>query len=71
VVAALRNATSLPDDSDRLSVLMRAVLTKRLTVKGFILFKDYADRYGEVANDMTAWLANGEIQYLEQIVDEL
>jgi NADPH-dependent curcumin reductase CurA len=50
---------------------MRAGLTKRLTVKGFIIFKDYADRYGEFANDMTAWLANGEIQYLEQIVDEL
>jgi NADPH-dependent curcumin reductase CurA len=65
------NATQLPEGPDRLSLLMKAILTKRLTVIGFIIFEDYADRYGEFANDMTAWLANGEIQYLEQIVDEL
>lgn len=65
------NATSLPDGPDRLSLLMRAILTKRLSVKGFIIFDDYGHRYPEFAKDMTAWLAEGKIQYLEQIVDGL
>jgi len=65
------NATSLPNGPDRLSLLMRAILTKRLSVKGFIIFDDYGDRYPEFARNMTAWLAEGKIQYLEQIVDGL
>lgn len=65
------SATSLPDGPDRLSLLMRAILTKRLTVKGFIIFDDYAERYPEFAREMTAWLAQGKIRYLEQIVDGL
>ena len=65
------NATSLPDGPDRLSLLMRTILTKRLSVKGFIIFDDYGDRYPEFAKDMTTWLADGKIQYLEQIVDGL
>ena len=65
------NATCLPEGPDRLSLLMRAILTKRLSVKGFIIFDDYGDRYPEFAMDMTTWLAEGKIQYLEQIVDGL
>lgn len=65
------NATSLPDGPDRLSLLMRAILTKRLSVKGFIIFDDYGHRYPEFAKDMAAWIAEGKIQYLEQIVDGL
>lgn len=65
------NATSLPDGPDRLSLLMGAILSKRLTVRGFIIFDDYADRYPEFAKAMTAWLAEGVIQYREQIVDGL
>jgi NADPH-dependent curcumin reductase CurA len=65
------NATGLPEGPDRLSLLMRAILTKRLTVKGFIIFDDYADRYPEFAQEMTAWLAEGKIKYLEQIVNGL
>ena len=65
------NATSLPGGPDRLSLLMRTILTKRLSVKGFIIFDDYGDRYPEFAKDITAWLADGKIQYLEQIVDGL
>lgn len=65
------NATSLPDGPDRLSLLMGTILTKRLTVRGFIIFDDYADRYPEFAKDMTTWLTEGKIQYREQIVDGL
>lgn len=65
------NATRLPDGPDRLSLLMRTILTKRLTVKGFIIFEDYGERYPEFAKDMTAWLAAGKIKYREQMVDGL
>lgn len=65
------SATGLPDGPDRTALLMRAVLTKRLTIKGFIIFDDYADRYPEFARDMTTWLTDGKIKYLEQVVDGL
>lgn len=65
------NATRLPDGPDRLSLLMRTILTKRLTVKGFIIFDDYGERYPEFAKDMAAWLAAGKIKYREQMVDGL
>ena len=65
------NTTRLPDGPDRLSLLMGAILAKRLTVRGFIIFDDYGHRYPEFSKDMTAWLAEGKIQYREQIVDGL
>ena len=68
---AYYNATSLPDGPNRIPVLMSTILIKRLTVKGFIIFEDYGDRYNEFAKDMTAWLGDGQIQYREQIVDGL
>ena len=65
------NATGLPDGPDRLSLLMSTILMKRLTVKGFIIFDDYAPRYNEFATDMTQWVADGKIEYREQLVDGL
>ena len=37
----------------------------------FISFDDYGSRYGEFAEQMGQWVAEGKIQYLEQIVDGL
>lgn len=65
------NMTSLPDGPDRMGLLMRTVLTKRLKIQGFIIFADYAPRYGEFARDMTAWLAAGSVKYLEDKVEGL
>ncbi|WP_319782880.1 NADP-dependent oxidoreductase [Oceanisphaera sp. IT1-181] len=65
------NATALPDGPDRLGQLMGTILVKRMTVKGFIIFDDYAHRYNEFAQDMSQWLHEGKIHYREQIVDEL
>ena len=62
------NATSLPQSEDRLPLFMRTILTKRLTVKGFIIFDDYAHRYDEFAGDMANWLKSGQIKYREQVV---
>ncbi|WNO62111.1 NADP-dependent oxidoreductase [Rheinheimera sp. MMS21-TC3] len=65
------NATELPAGPDRLGQLMGAILVKRMTVKGFIIFDDYAHRYNEFAQDMVQWLQQGKIHYKEQIVDGL
>ena len=65
------NATALPDGPDRLGQLMGSILVKRMTVKGFIIFDDYAHRYDEFAKDMSQWLRDGKIHYREQIVEGL
>ena len=65
------NATKLPDGPDRLSVLMANILIKRLTVRGFIIFEDYADRYDEFAQQMTEWFKSGKIKYREHMVEGL
>lgn len=65
------NATKLPNGPDRLSLLMRTILVKRLNVKGFIIFDDYGHRYGEFAKDMSQWLSTGQIKYREHLVDGL
>ena len=65
------NDTALADGPDRLALLMRTVLTKRLKIQGFIIFDDYAHRYDEFARDMQQWLANGQINYREDLTDGL
>ncbi|UNH25264.1 NADP-dependent oxidoreductase [Moellerella wisconsensis] len=65
------NATSLPSGPDRLSMLMGQLLVKRIKVQGFIIFNDYADRYDEFAQAMSAWLEQDKIYYKEQIVEGL
>jgi NADPH-dependent curcumin reductase CurA len=65
------NATSLPDGPDRMSALMGMLLVKRIKMQGFIIFDDYAHRYNEFATQMTEWLAQGKIQYKEQVVEGL
>jgi len=65
------NATQLPDGPDRLSLLMRTILVKRLRVQGFIIFDDYGHRYDEFAKDMSQWVSKGQIKYREHVVDGL
>jgi NADPH-dependent curcumin reductase CurA len=51
--------------------VMRAVLTKRLTLRGFIV-SDFAAKYqADFAREMPAWLREGKIKYREDIVDGL
>ena len=65
------NATSLPDGPDRLALLMRNILTKRLKVQGFIIFNEYAHRYGEFREAMEGLIAQGRIKYREDVVEGL
>jgi NADPH-dependent curcumin reductase CurA len=65
------NDTGLPNGPDRMGLLTRTLLTRRIKMQGFIIFDDYGDRYGEFYQQMSAWLAEGRIKYREDIVDGL
>jgi len=65
------NDTALPPGPDRLGLLTRTLLTKRIKMQGFIIFDDYAPRYGEFFEQMSAWIKDGKIKYREDLVDGL
>ena len=65
------NATELPPGPDRLSLLMGTILTRQMTVRGFIIFDTFAPLYPEFAKQMTQWIAEGRIHYREEIIDGL
>lgn len=65
------NDTTLPEGSDRMSLLTRTILTKRLKMQGFIIFDDYGPRYNEFLTQMGAWVDEGKIHFKEDIVDGL
>lgn len=64
------NATSLPAGPDRLPMLMRTVLTKRIRMQGFIV-TDYSPRIGEFRRDMPQWVAEGQVKTREDVVEGL
>ncbi|MET1026668.1 MAG: zinc-binding dehydrogenase, partial [Dongiaceae bacterium] len=59
--------TDLPPGPDRTSQLMRAVLAKRLTLRGFIV-GDFAAQTEDFQRDVGAWLRAGQIVYREDVV---
>jgi len=65
------NATGLPDGPDRMNWLMGQILSKRLTVRGFIIFDDFGHLYPDFAKEMGAWVQSGKIKYREDIIDGL
>jgi NADPH-dependent curcumin reductase CurA len=65
------NDSALPPGPDRLGLLTRTLLTKRIKMQGFIIFDDYAPRYGEFVDQMSAWVKEGRIKFREDIVDGL
>ena len=48
--------------------LMRAVLTKRLTIRGFIV-SDFAARHGDFLRDMASWVREGSVKYKEFVTE--
>jgi len=64
------NATELPPGPNRLPLLMRNVLTKRLLVRGFIV-TDFAARFEDFIRDGSLWVREGRVKYREDIVEGL
>jgi NADPH-dependent curcumin reductase CurA len=50
--------------------LMRAVLTKRLNIRGFIV-SDFAAHHADFLRDMSAWVREGKVKYREFVTEGL
>jgi NADPH-dependent curcumin reductase CurA len=61
------NDTGLPEGPDRLAQFMGLVLTRRLSVRGFIQF-DHLDLMPDFRRDMATWIREGKVRYREDIV---
>ncbi len=64
------NVTELPPGPNQVPLLMRAVLTKRLNVRGFIVW-DFAEQEAEFVDRVSGWIREGRIKYREDFVDGL
>jgi NADPH-dependent curcumin reductase CurA len=64
------NATELPPGPDRVALLMRSILVKRLTFRGFIVM-DYRSQIRDFFTDMSGWPRGGQVKYREDITDGL
>ncbi len=65
------NATERPAGPDQLPGFMRRVLTLSLTIRGFIQSEFVPTHYEAFEQDMSAWIRDGKVRYLEDIVDGL
>jgi NADPH-dependent curcumin reductase len=64
------NATELPGGVDRAPLLMRNILTKRLTMRGFIV-SDFVSQQPDFLAEVGPLVRDGRIKYREDIVDGL
>jgi NADPH-dependent curcumin reductase CurA len=64
------NDSGLPQEPDRTPLLMRAILTKRLNVRGFIV-GDFASQAELFQLEVSQWLRDGQIRYREDVVEGL
>ncbi|MTD59379.1 NADP-dependent oxidoreductase [Amycolatopsis pithecellobii] len=70
-LAAWYNATSVPEGPDRFPGFMRRILTKSLTVRGFIQDEFAPTHHAPFFEDMPRWLREGKIRYQEDVVEGL
>ena len=64
------NSTELPPGPNLTPLLMRDILVKRLTYRGFIVW-DYASQEKEALTELANWIKEGKLHYREDIVDGL
>lgn len=65
------NGPSGGDGTDRLPATMREILSKSLTLRGFINYEFAEQHYPEFLREVGAGIADGRIRYREDIVDGL
>jgi NADPH-dependent curcumin reductase CurA len=70
LIAQYSGVGTIGDGADRLPKLMREILTRRLTIRGFIN-SDFNEQHAAFQEEMTQWLATGRIAYQEDVVDGL
>ncbi len=61
------NATGRVEGPDRLDGFMRRVLTKSLTVRGFIQSEFEREHHAAFLEEMSAWVRDGKVRYREDV----
>jgi NADPH-dependent curcumin reductase len=64
------NMTELPPGPDRTPQIFRQVLTKRLTIRGFIVW-DFASQAESFERDVSTWIREGKLKYKEDVLEGL
>jgi hypothetical protein len=64
------NATALSPGPNRVPQVFRATLTKRLTIRGFIVW-DFATQLDDFLRDVSQWIKDGRVKYREDIAEGL
>jgi NADPH-dependent curcumin reductase CurA len=65
------NGVEKGDGSDRLPATMRQILSKSLTVRGFLNYEFAAEHYPAFLREVSAGIADGRIRYREDFVNGL
>jgi NADPH-dependent curcumin reductase CurA len=65
------NGVPQSDGTDRLPVTVREILSKRLTIRGFIYYDFASEHYADFLREVGAGIAAGRIRYREDVVDGL
>jgi NADPH-dependent curcumin reductase len=70
-LVAQYNGVGKGDGTDQLPATMRAILSKSLTVRGFLNYEFAAEYYPAFLREVGAGIADGRIRYREDFVDGL
>ena len=70
-LVAQYNGPGAGDGTDRLPATMREILSRSLTLRGFLYYEFVAQHYDEFLREVGAGVASGRIRYREDIVDGL
>ena len=69
-LVAQYNATTPPAGPNRVPEVMRAVLSRRIAIRGFIVY-DFAHQTEAFRREMDPWVADGRVRFLEHRIDGL
>lgn len=69
-LVAQYNSSGAFDGPDRLPILMRDILSKSLTIRGFIQ-RDFSEQRPAFYQAMAQWIKDGKVRYREDIADGL
>ncbi|WP_343717576.1 NADP-dependent oxidoreductase [Inquilinus sp.] len=64
------NTVGQPEGPNRMPQMMREVLSKRLTLRGFIV-GDFADQHAAFLRDVSGWIRDGRLRYREDVAEGL
>ncbi len=71
-VVSWYNLPGLPDGPDMAPAIMGTLLRMKVKMQGFIIFDSFPlSLYSEFVKDMSGWLADGSVKYVEDMTDGL